>query len=462
MPLDWAVRFHRRAAHAAHNLSPPTASYARCYGYGIDPHPAAGLHRCLPVKMAIAPMSASATASAPPNPGAAPTRILSIDIFRGLTVLVMIFVNDAAEVKGLPWWTHHMPEGVNGMTYVDMVFSAFLFIVGISLPLAIKRRRAMGDSFRDVLRHVMVRSLSLVAIGYILANLQNLDPRLTGVGVRTWDLLAFAGILLAWSVYPKSGKHRSLYGILKAGGLVLLIALVAIFRRKTATGGVAGLDMGYPEILGLIGFAYLCAGIIYLVLPKTFWWIAGAFIVLNGMNAASKLGALPVLGHVPLYVWPLADGSLASIVMGGVVFSYILFDASVAATLKSKIYWSAALAVILFAAGLALLPLGISKNHATPTWCLFSESASVAILLALYYIVDIKRAAAWAGFVKPAGSNTLLTYLLPWICSVIPPLQFISAGGSQGVVGVFRACFFTAFILALSALLTKMRLRMQL
>jgi len=326
----------------------------------------------------------------------------------------MVFVNDAAGVKGLPWWTHHMPEGVNGMTYVDMVFSAFLFIVGIAMPLAIKRRLTAGRSYLDVLKHVLVRSFSLVAIGYILANLQNLAPQLTGVGVRTWDLLAFAGILLAWSVYPKSGMHRLRYRILKAGGLVLLIVLVAIFRRRTGTGGVAGLDMGYPEILGLIGFAYLSVGVVYLILPKTFWWFAGAFVVLNVMNTASKLGALPTLGHVPLYFWPLADGALASIVMGGVVFSFVLFDAAVAATLKSKFCWSAVFAVILFSGGLALMPLGISKNHATPTWCLFSESSSVVILLALYYIVDIKRFTAWASFVKPAGSNTLLTYLLPW------------------------------------------------
>jgi heparan-alpha-glucosaminide N-acetyltransferase len=407
-------------------------------------------------------MSASAIASAPANPSAAPARILSIDIFRGLTVLVMVFVNDVAGVKGLPWWTHHMPEGVSGMTYVDMVFSAFLFIVGISIPLALNRRLALGDSYPRLLGHVVARSLSLVAIGYVLANLQGLDPHLSGVGVRTWDLLAFAGILLAWSAYPKSGRHRPLYRILKAAGLFLLIALVVIFRRKTGTGGVAGMDMGYPEILGLIGFAYLSAGIIYLVLPKKFWWFAGAFAALNLMNTASKLGALPMLRHVPLYVWPLGDGSLTSIVMAGVVFSFILFEGSVAATLKSKFYWSAGFAVILLAGGLAEMPLGISKNHATPTWCLFSESSSVAILFALYYIVDVKRVAAWAGFVKPAGSNTLLTYLLPWICSVISPLQWISAEGSKGAFGVLRACFFTAFILALSGLLTKMRLRMQL
>ncbi|HVN05458.1 MAG TPA: DUF5009 domain-containing protein, partial [Bryobacteraceae bacterium] len=358
----------------------------------------------------------SASVPAAAKPAAASTRILSVDIFRGLTILVMVFVNDAAEVKGLPWWTHHMPEGVNGMTYVDMVFSAFLFIVGISMPLAFQRRLAMGASRLGLFKHIAVRSLSLVIIGYFLANLQRLEPHLTGIGERTWDLLAFAGILLAWSVYPKSGARRRLYAILKGSGYVLLLVLAIIFRRHTGDGGTAWLDLGYPEILGLIGFAYFSAGVIYFLLPKTLVWAAGAFVALNLMNVASKLGALRPLAHARLYYWPLGDGALASIVMGGVVFSLILLDDAFAASLKKKLYWSAGFAAILLAAGLASLPLGVSKNHATPTWCLFSEASSVVILAGLYYLVDIRRFTAWAGFVKPAGSNTLLTYLLPWIC----------------------------------------------
>ncbi len=52
-------------------------------------------------------------------------RILSVDIYRGLTMLVMIFVNDVGGVTGLPWWNYHMPPGANGMTYVDWVFPGF-------------------------------------------------------------------------------------------------------------------------------------------------------------------------------------------------------------------------------------------------------------------------------------------------------------------------------------------------
>src|ERR1035441_3642069 len=90
------------------------------------------------------------------------TRIVSVDILRGLTMLVMIFVNDLAEVKGLPWWTYHMPGHANGMTYVDVVFPAFLFILGMAIPLAARKRIESGDSQSGLWSHVVLRSFSLV------------------------------------------------------------------------------------------------------------------------------------------------------------------------------------------------------------------------------------------------------------------------------------------------------------
>ena len=65
------------------------------------------------------------------------SRVVSIDIFRGLTMAAMIFVNALADVRGLPWWTYHAHANEDVMTYVDMVFPFFLFIVGMSLPLSV-------------------------------------------------------------------------------------------------------------------------------------------------------------------------------------------------------------------------------------------------------------------------------------------------------------------------------------
>ena len=54
-----------------------------------------------------------------------------------MTILVMIFVNDLAGVRGAPAWMKHIhPSDADGMTFVDVVFPAFLFIVGTSIPSA--------------------------------------------------------------------------------------------------------------------------------------------------------------------------------------------------------------------------------------------------------------------------------------------------------------------------------------
>ena len=58
----------------------------------------------------------------------------------------MTFVNYLAGVKHIPAWAKHMPEKADGYTFVDVVFPAFLFIVGVALPLALHKRMALGES----------------------------------------------------------------------------------------------------------------------------------------------------------------------------------------------------------------------------------------------------------------------------------------------------------------------------
>src|SRR5258706_13788122 len=71
-------------------------------------------------------------------------RIVSIDILRALTMLLMIFVNDLGSLHNIPGWLEHVKRGVDGIGLADVVFPAFLFIVGLSLPFAIDNRRKKG------------------------------------------------------------------------------------------------------------------------------------------------------------------------------------------------------------------------------------------------------------------------------------------------------------------------------
>ena len=92
-------------------------------------------------------------------------RIASIDIVRALTMVLMIFVNDLGSLKNIPLWLEHVKPGVDGIGLADVVFPAFLFIVGLSLPFAMENRRQKGDSELQLVKHVLLRSIALLVMG---------------------------------------------------------------------------------------------------------------------------------------------------------------------------------------------------------------------------------------------------------------------------------------------------------
>ncbi|KAJ8500572.1 hypothetical protein OPV22_011124 [Ensete ventricosum] len=102
--------------------------------------------------------------AAPPTSGektrpARSKRVASLDIFRGLTVALMILVDGAGGewpvIGHAPW---------NGCNLADFVMPFFLFIVGMAIPLSLKRIPSRGRA----LRRVMVRALKLLFWGIIL------------------------------------------------------------------------------------------------------------------------------------------------------------------------------------------------------------------------------------------------------------------------------------------------------
>src|ERR1700744_6467226 len=157
----------------------------------------------------------------------ASSRLASIDIFRGLTMVVMIFVNDLASVHGLPWWTYHAPGKLNLMTYVDMVYPFFLFAVGLSMPLAIKARLKKNASIAALWLHVVLRCAGLIVLGLILANAERGDPARMGLNPNLWALLGLFGGALYLSVYTGSKRGVTVHRILRVIGLVLVIAMYA-------------------------------------------------------------------------------------------------------------------------------------------------------------------------------------------------------------------------------------------
>lgn len=388
-------------------------------------------------------------------------RVLSIDIFRGLTILVMVFVNDVAGVKGLPWWTYHIPRGEQGITYVDVVYPAFLFIVGMAIPLAIGKRLSRGDSMLKILYHTIVRSLSLVAIGLLIMNGRKVDPEATGISYAAWNVLMFTGVILLWNLYPKAeGTKKIIFNTLKWVGLALLVFLLIIYRRNV-DGELKWINPTNWSILGGIGWSYLSVCLLYFILRGRFWGLVISFVLLVALNVASKAGLVDFIREIPRYIWPFGTGSTASIVMAGLLLNKIFIEKNVAPALKDKMLWGLGYGIILFLAGWLLMPFGLAKIGSTPSWCLYSAGICVVIFMILYWLVDIKKIYKWASFMKPAGSNPLLTYLLPDVYYAFKLNRYVR-DIRIGWTGVIWSLAFALFILGISAIFTRLKIRLQL
>jgi predicted acyltransferase len=147
--------------------------------------------------------------------------------------------------------------------------------------------------------------------------------------------------------------------------------------------------------------------------------------------------------------------------MAGVVTSTIFLKETRWRRFREKASPALLFAVAVLAAGWLLTPLGISKIRATPSWCLYSVGSSVLLFTALFWICDVKRRIGWAAFVRPAGANTLLTYLLPDLF-YSARASLLDAHFSTGWPGTAKSVVFTGVILAVAGLLTKWKVRMQL
>jgi predicted acyltransferase len=94
-------------------------------------------------------------------------RLLSLDVFRGITVAAMILVNTPGD------WGHvYAPllhSKWNGCTPTDVIFPAFLFMVGVSLVYALQKKKADKELHFKILTSAFRRMVTLIAIGLAIS-----------------------------------------------------------------------------------------------------------------------------------------------------------------------------------------------------------------------------------------------------------------------------------------------------
>jgi predicted acyltransferase len=375
----------------------------------------------------------------------------------------MVFVNELAGIRDIPLWMKHVPADADAMTFVDVVFPAFLFIVGMSIPFAISNREKKGDTFLRMQWHIVWRTLGLLVMGLFMVNGEGgYNEESMGMSIRLWLLLFYVCAILIWKVYGR--QKRIWVYLLRATGVAGLCILAAVYRGGAE--GTATLTPRWWGILGLIGWAYLFACIFFQLFRKN---IVMMLVMICFCIAFYIVGKNPVIIEKEWLRWMASQAGNAahtSIVLCGMVLSLIYFDESSIKAPGRRVAAAGIFTLLLFAAGYILRPyFGISKIYATPAWCLYSAGICCIVFSALYWIIDIKGIRNWTRFFKPAAINPLLTYIIPGILYALFSVLHISIFPSSlryGVPGFLWAVFYAIAIMYIAKGLNRLNIKLQL
>jgi heparan-alpha-glucosaminide N-acetyltransferase len=392
-------------------------------------------------------------------------RIISIDAFRGITFLIMIIVNELAGVAGISPWLKHMPANADAMSFPDIVFPAFLFIVGMSIPFGINYRIAKGENRLNLNLHILLRALALIVMGFFMVNAEGgYHQDSMWLPIQLWALLSYVAFMLIWGVYQF--KQPLLNRALVSLGILMLILLALSYR-----GGVDGTQNMAPQwwgILGLIGWAYLISCVIYQLCrgKQAFLLLAiGLCTLLYIATHQANIVTAAQTNSLLRYILSLdAHAAHSSIVLGGILCSLIFFEENPTLSQASRFFRAIAFTVALIIAATLLRPeFTISKIYATPSWCFYSAAICIGVFGFLYWLIDLKQVQNWMRVVKPAAINPLVCYLLPFVIEAILSLTGIRSPLRlfEGGLGMLAALLYAGLIMLAVHGLNKINFRLK-
>ena len=388
-------------------------------------------------------------------------RLASIDILRALTMLLMIFVNDLGTLRDIPGWLEHVKRGVDGIGLADVVFPAFLFIVGLSLPFAVDNRRKKGDTDWQLVKHVLARTFALLVMGVFFVNGENISSAASGIPGYLWDTLCCISFILIWNLYPKNA-NKLFVNIAKGIGIVTLIILAFAYRGTGEDNEIYYFRPQWWGILGLIGWAYLAGALVTVFAKNNFWAILGAWVFFCILSMAYKARYIP---HGTFIPEAILGGTLAGLTMGGVLISTVFRYFRQRNDNKNMTWVFLGFSVILIALSIITRPYWkLAKLGATPAWLFLCSAFTIIAFTLIYWLADVYKKANWFNIIKPAGTDTLLCYLIPYfLYSILQAVHFhwpdiIRTGG----IGLLKSFLLALLCIFIAGRLNKAGIRLKL
>ena len=384
-----------------------------------------------------------------------PQRLLSLDIFRGLTIAFMILVNNPGS-----WSTTYAPllhADWHGCTPTDWVFPFFLFIVGVAIPLSIGRRVERGDAHSAILKKVGSRTLIIFGLGLFLAAYPHFGMAADAPLLKLhYILLAIAMLAVFFrealnqKQYDKS-RHIRWRRILGIAALISLVAMIVLgffaydFSSLRIPGVLQRIALVYGACcllflkLGWKGLAWATAGVLLL------YWALMALVPVPGgyppnLDAETNLGAWLDRTLLSGHLWSQSktwdpEGLLSTLPSIGTGLLGVLTGMWIRVQRDAYQMLTVLLAAgaILLAAGLIWDPFfPINKKIWTSSYVLYTGGIAMLLLGVIYWLADVLGIQRWAKPFVVYGVNPLFAYVLSGLLAkTLMSIKWESADGAQ-------------------------------
>ncbi|MGZ9735820.1 acyltransferase family protein [Flavobacterium sp. GNP002] len=345
-------------------------------------------------------------------------RLISLDVFRGFTILLMTIVNNPGS-----WATVYPPllhSDWNGCTPTDLVFPFFIFIMGVAVSFAMPTKNFDGATFNKI----MVRSLRMFCLGVFF----NFFGKIQLFGLEGIPLLIGRLIITIGVGYALMGSFNSKVKT------YLAVTIFVVYLFLAYSGIEAYQDVRLPGVLQRIGIVYFIISLLYLkttqktqlIVASTIllgYWVIMTLISVHGIglanlekgtNLASWIDSILLKDHV----WAVTktwdpEGILSTIpaIASGIIGLLI-------GQLLNRPLPKLEIAKRMGIAGIILIILGLlwsivfplNKSLWTSSFVLYTSGLAIISLTLFYYVIDIENYKKWTKLFLVWGVNPMIVF----------------------------------------------------
>lgn len=395
-------------------------------------------------------------------------RLVSLDAFRGMTIAGMVLVNNPGTWSAIYGPLKHAEW--HGITPTDYVFPFFLFIVGVSISIALGKRKT-EKAGSDFYKKIITRSLAIFATGLAISALPLFVMGDTNIA---WPLKWIAAISIIASLY-----FLFLRNFKVAFSLIALWAVI-VFGSLIAGSDVAWYNVGQMRIPGVLQRIAVCYLIVSLIFLHTNWkqqaaigialllvyWLLMTVVQVPGCDVttiddkACNLAAwLDRTILTEAHIWRSAkvfdpEGILSTVPALATTISGVLTGTWLTqkykdndesegsqATIKDDQAGDLRKAVGLFFMGTILLAIGwtwslvfpLNKSLWTSSYVVYTSGLALLTLGFCYYVIDIKGYKRWARPFVIFGVNALALFVFSGIMARVMGMIRIPAADEKTI-----------------------------